>query len=61
MIALRPIYGRFGPMKVTILEGKKIPEQVLKLLDVKKLLKDKVIKEEKSDTVPAETTGDSEE
>jgi len=43
MIALRPIYGRFGPMKVTILEGRTIPKQILKLLNVKQLLKDGVI------------------
>ena len=49
MIALRPIYGRFGPMKVTILEGRKIPPQVLKLLDVKAMLKNGEIKEEKED------------
>ena len=49
MIALRPIYGKFGPMKVTILEGRKIPEQILKLLDVKVMLKNGEIKEEKED------------
>jgi len=49
MIALRPIYGRFGPMKVTILQGRKIPKQILKLLNVKELLRTKQIKEEKED------------
>lgn len=49
MIALRPIHGKFGPMKVTIHEGKKIPEQILILLDVKELLRTKQIKEEKED------------
>ena len=47
MIALRPIHGKFGPMSWTVLEGKKIPEQILKLLNIEKCLKDKVIAEEK--------------
>ena len=47
MIALRPLHGKFGPMSWTVLEGRKIPEQILKLLDVEKCLKDKVIAEEK--------------
>ena len=46
MIALRPIHGNFGSMKVTIKEGRKIPEQILKLLDVPELLRTKQIKEE---------------
>ena len=49
MIALRPIRGQFGPMRVFIREGKKIPAQILKLLDVKELLRTKQIKEEKED------------
>ena len=46
MIALRPIHGNFGSMKVTIREGRKIPEQILKLLDVKSMLKNGEIREE---------------
>ena len=52
MIALRPIHGNFGPMKVHIKEGRKIPEQILKLLDVKSMLKNGEIKEEKEKTIP---------
>ena len=52
MIALRPIYGRFGPMKVTVIEGRKIPVQILKLLDIKAMLKNGEIKEEKEDKKP---------
>jgi len=49
MIAIRPIIGRFGPMTVRIIEGRRIPEQILKLLDVKELLRTKQIREEKED------------
>ena len=56
MIALRPINGQFGPMRVTIREGKKIPAQILKLLDVKELLRTKQIKEEKDDKKVKEVT-----
>lgn len=49
MIAIRPIIGKFGPMTVRILEGRRIPEQILKLLDVKELLRTKQIREEKED------------
>ena len=49
MIALRPIYGRFGPMKVTVIEGRKIPVQILKLFDVEQMLKDKIIGYEKGE------------
>ena len=49
MIAIRPIIGKFGPMKVRIIEGRRIPEQILKLLDVKELLRTKQIREEKED------------
>ena len=36
-------------MKVRIIEGRRIPEQILKLLDVKELLRTKQIREEKED------------
>ncbi len=50
MIALRPLHGKFaGKLTWTVMEGRKIPEQILALLDVKKCLKDGVIKSEKED------------
>ena len=50
MIAMRPLHGKFtSKLTWTVLEGKKIPKQILDLLDVKKCLKDGVIKEEKTD------------
>ena len=49
MIALRPIYGRFGTVKITILEGRRIHEQILKLLDVEQMLKNKEIGYEKGE------------
>ncbi len=49
MIALRPLHGKFaGKLTWTVMEGRLIPEQILKLLDVKKCLKDGVIKESPS-------------
>ena len=56
MIALRPIHGNFGCMRITILEGRKIPTQILKLLDVKELLRTKQIKEGKEDKKIKEVT-----
>lgn len=49
MIAIRPIHGNFGSMRIHIKEGRKIPEQILKLLDVKSMLKNGEIKEEKEE------------
>ena len=54
MIAIRPLHGKIGPMSYTVLEGRKIPAQILKLLDVKKCLKDGVIKEDKEPSKPIE-------
>lgn len=46
MIAIRPLHGKFaGKLTWTVMEGRKIPKQILDLLDVKKCLKDGIIKE----------------
>ena len=47
MIALRPLHGKFGPMSWTVLEGRKIPEQILKLLNIEKYKKAGMIADEK--------------
>ena len=49
MIALRPISGQFGPMRVTIKEGRRISEQILKLLNIEQMLKNKEIGYEKGE------------
>ena len=49
MIALRPIRGQFGPMRVTIKEGRRISEQILKLLNLEQMLKNKEIGYEKGE------------
>ena len=40
MIALRPMHGKLGRMSYTVLEGRVIPDQILKLLKGSKLEKD---------------------
>ena len=44
MIALRPLHGKFaGKLTWTVMEGREIPPQILKLLNVKKCKEDGVI------------------
>ena len=49
MIALRPITGQFGPMRLSIKEGRKISEQILKRLNLEQRLKNKEIGYEKGE------------
>ena len=47
MIALRTIQGKIGNRAFKILEGREIPKHYLKHLDVKRLIAEDVIKDDK--------------
>ena len=47
MIALRPMHGKTGPLFWSVKEGKKIPLQILKLLNIERCKKAGMIAEEK--------------
>ena len=47
MIALRTIQGKAGKRTFKILEGREIPEHYIRLLDIKRLVAEGVIKDDK--------------
>ena len=47
MIALRTIQGKAGKRTFKILEGREIPEHYIRLLDIKRLKAEGVIKDDK--------------
>ncbi len=47
MIALRTIHGKIGKSAFTILEGRSIPEHLIRHLDIKRLIAEGVIKDDK--------------
>ena len=51
MIALRTIQGKAGKRAFKILEGREIPEHYIRLLDIKRLKAEGVIKDDKETVV----------
>ncbi len=47
MIALRTIHGKINKSAFTILEGRTIPEHYIRHLDIKRLIAEGVIKDDK--------------
>ena len=47
MVALRTIQGKAGKRTFKILEGREIPEHYIRLLDIKRLVAEGVIKDDK--------------
>ncbi len=47
MIALRSIHGKIGKSAFTIIEGRSIPEHLTRHLDMKRLIAEGVIKDDK--------------
>ena len=47
MIALRTIQGKAGKRTFKILEGREIPEHYIRFLDIKRLVAEGVIKDDK--------------
>lgn len=47
MIALRTIHGKAGKRTFKILEGREIPKYYIRLLDIKRLIAEGVIKDDK--------------
>ena len=50
MIALRTIRGKVGKRTFKILEGREIPKHYIRLLDIKRLITEGVIKDDKEIT-----------
>ena len=51
MIALRTIHGKAGKRPFKILEGREIPKHYIRLLDIKRLKAEGVIKDDKETVV----------
>ncbi len=47
MIAKRNIHGRFGGIAFKILEGRSIPSHIIRHLDIKRLIAEGVIEDDK--------------
>ena len=47
MIALRTIHGKVGKRTFKILEGREIPKHYIRFLDIKRLITEGVIKDDK--------------